>query len=98
MLKNSIKTTNSPVLAKICVYVKIPASYSNKKRISLIGTYATVKPDLDNCQKIIFDAISKDAWNKSAYLLDNDNQICKINASKRYAEIPFVRLAIYKID
>ncbi|MCK4258771.1 MAG: RusA family crossover junction endodeoxyribonuclease [Halanaerobiales bacterium] len=65
------------ISAKIDVIVEPPQSYSEKKRQKMIGEPLIVKPDIDNIQKAIFDAL-----NKIAYY--DDNQIYEVHIVKRY--------------
>jgi len=95
-----IAPISGPVSVYLYINIKIPKSYNKKKRLELLNGYelgsapAMTKPDLDNCQKIIIDAISKDQWNKGSYLLENDSQICSIHVYKFYAEESSIRLMV----
>ena len=64
----------------IVAYFEIPKSYS-KKRVREIeekGLRPTCKPDLDNIQKVVLDAL-----NGLAYT--DDAQVVKISCEKKYA-------------
>lgn len=54
-------------------YMELPASYSKKKKQSLMGTPHHQKPDIDNICKSVLDA-----------LLPEDKNIWKISAEKRW--------------
>ena len=75
--------------ASITVGVPIPPSYSKKKQaLCRDGFIApTKKPDADNVQKSIFDAL-----NGFAYV--DDVQIVKVIFEKKYANVPFVEVEI----
>lgn len=61
----------------VCAFV--PPKSCNKKEYEARIESGTPVPDLDNCIKAIADAI------QDAGLFDNDSQICKIVAEKKYA-------------
>lgn len=72
----------APVSLDIAIAVAVPASWSKRKREhALAGTLMPAgKPDLDNCIKLIADALNGIVWR-------DDKQIVRMVASKRYAEI-----------
>ena len=94
MDKNKISPTSKPVVVNVYINLKIPKSYSKKRREELLNEWAPVKPDIDNCLKLVIDAISKDPWHQGQYLLENDNQVCEIYTQKKYAEEASVRMTI----
>ena len=79
-----------PIKVLLNVYVNIPKSASNKKKLLMKnGVLCPVKrPDLDNVIKIFCDALQS-----VAYM--NDTQIVEIRAIKRYSDRPRVFLRIY---
>ena len=70
-----------PVIIEGFFYFKIPKSYSKKRRQGILNftdnSYVK-KPDLDNCLKIVMDALNKIAF-------DDDSQIIKMTGSKNYS-------------
>lgn len=74
------------------ILVSVPASWSQKKQAqALAGAIRpTTKPDIDNVEKAIFDAINKVVWK-------DDVQVVDVRKSKRYSATPgvqvFIRLA-----
>lgn len=80
-----------PVSLTVAIQVTPPASWSRKRRsLALGGEMApTGKPDVSNVLKAIEDAL-----NGIAYA--DDAQICRIAASKRYAETPGVTVWVRK--
>lgn len=72
----------APVSLDIAIAVAVPASWSKRKRDhALAGTLMpTGKPDLDNCVKLIADALNGIVWR-------DDKQIVRMVASKRYAAV-----------
>lgn len=56
--------------------IPFPKSYSNKKRLELIGQPHQIKPDLDNLLKAFNDALAKE-----------DSYIHTIKASKKWGRI-----------
>ena len=79
--------------AEIVVGVPIPPSYSKKKQsLCKCGFIApTKKPDADNIQKSVFDAL-----NGFAYV--DDVQIVRVMFEKKYADVPFVEVTIDELQ
>lgn len=61
--------------------MEIPKSYSNKKRLSLVGTYVIKKPDIDNLIKSVQDGLN-------GIVYHDDNQIANVSATKIYSLEP----------
>jgi Holliday junction resolvase RusA-like endonuclease len=79
----------------ICVDIyaahPIPATTSQKQRRLMIAQPAPVKPDKDNIEKIIYDALNKIAW-------PDDNRVTDGSYKKRYADgQPFVNVTISEV-
>lgn len=78
LAKTRIKEpTDKPVYMKIEFFFKIPKSWNRLKRET--AKWHTGKPDIDNLQKAI-----KDALNGVAY--KDDSQVCFVKARKQYAQ------------
>jgi Holliday junction resolvase RusA-like endonuclease len=73
----------TPVAVIVGIDVEVPASWSRKRREAALGGIArpTGKPDLDNCIKLLMDALNKLVW-------VDDAQVVRLSASKRYATAP----------
>lgn len=56
-----------------------PKSWSNKKRLTMIGQYKNTKPDIDNLLKTVLDAANDHLW-------VDDKQIVDITSYKKYGE------------
>lgn len=82
----------NPVALKIkCFYGLAMRDSKKKKTAKLAGAIRpTKKPDIDNCIKIIADAL-----NGLAYV--DDTQIVAVVAEKFYAEIPRVEVEITEV-
>lgn len=80
-----------PVYMEIQYYFTIPKSWSQKKKNEHIGNWHTSKPDIDNLNKAIMDAL-----NGIAYL--DDAQICYIKSSKKYATNSNISIYMTKIN
>jgi len=67
----------------------IPVSWSKRKQADALHgrIYPTTKPDIDNVEKAIFDALNGVVWR-------DDVQVVRVTKSKRYAETPGVRVWI----
>jgi len=70
---------DQPVLVVITAFFQMPASWSQKKRKQLDGTYCTKKPDTDNVIKSILDGILGTAY-------EDDKQVVVCVGAKYWAE------------
>ena len=72
-----------PVELNILAVFGVPASWSTKKRNSALVGYVwpTVKPDWDNIEKVVGDALKGIAWS-------DDAQVCKTDCRKVYGIEP----------
>ena len=75
---------------EIIFNMPIPKSYSNKKKIALMGTHHTKRPDLDNLIKSIKDGLSGVAYK-------DDSQVSVIVAKKIYSTVPSVEVMIREL-
>ena len=87
------KLLEGPLSLRVVFYRSIPASMSKKKSgLANCGWIRpTTKPDLDNCLKLV-----KDAMNKIFY--HDDSQICSVVAEKYYSGTPRIEVTIGKIE
>ena len=77
------------LLAKIYYGFRIPKSTPKKNIPGMLARYVrpTVKPDLDNLDKAVMDALNKVAYK-------DDSQIVAKVSKKHYAEVPHVTIII----
>lgn len=77
------------VAVTLDIAVQVPASWSQKKqRAALAGeVYPTTKPDIDNVEKAVFDALNGTAWK-------DDVQVVNVSKVKRYGATPRVVVTI----
>jgi Holliday junction resolvase RusA-like endonuclease len=68
-------------------YMPIPASLSEKKKLSLNKTMHTKKPDLDNLVKWIKDIFNKTVW-------QDDSQVYFLQATKFYSDRPKTEITV----
>ena len=68
-----------------------PKSWSNKKRLEMIGQYKRTKPDIDNLIKTVLDAANKHLWK-------DDNQIVEVRSFKKYADEPKIVMSVTEVD
>lgn len=82
-----------PISITIAFYYPIPKSWSKRKKDDANdqGIMPTVKPDLDNCVKGIFDALNGIAWK-------DDNQVVDLRTMKRYAIEPMIVITINEME
>ncbi len=76
----------------IHITVPIAESWSKKRRAAAVAgeIKPTGKPDADNTQKLLFDALNGIIWK-------DDAQIVDIRFSKRYGERPRTELTIWEV-
>lgn len=82
-----------PIIVSIEFGMAVPQSTS-KKRAGLMlsdNIKHTVKPDVDNLVKAVFDALNGVAWY-------DDAQIVALNVSKKYVESPHIYITIQDFD
>lgn len=67
----------------------IPASWSQKKQAQAKAgeLHPTTKPDIDNVEKAIFDAMNGVVWR-------DDVQVVRVSKAKAYAATPGVHVAV----
>ena len=77
---------------EIQAFYPIPKSFSKKKRNDAIfeRIRPTTKPDVDNCVKIVLDAL-----NGVAYY--DDKQVVSVSCEKYYGETGYLRISIQEI-
>jgi Holliday junction resolvase RusA-like endonuclease len=63
-----------PLIVNLSFNIAMPDSWSVKKKAEMNGTYHRQKPDRDNLEKAVFDAL----WKKDSMIADG-------NTSKRWA-------------
>lgn len=68
------------------LYVEIAFRFERPKSVK--RPYPSVKPDIDNCTKILLDSLNK-------YLWHDDSLIIGLKAIKLYATIPGIDLNVY---
>lgn len=70
---------DGPLDVEVDIVVEVPASWSKRKRAeALVGKVRpTGKPDIDNCTKLLMDALNKIVWR-------DDAQVVGLLVRKRY--------------
>lgn len=81
-----------PVDVHLHIGCQVPASWSRKKQEQALAgaILPTTKPDIDNIEKAIYDALNGVAWK-------DDVQVCDVVKRKRYAATPGVRVTIHPV-
>ena len=82
-----------PLKVKVVAYYEIPSSWSKKKTLQALNKeiLPTVKPDVDNCVKALFDALNEVLW-------QDDTQVVELSITKFYSDRPRVIMEIEKYD
>lgn len=82
---------DGPVAVTIAVWYQMPKSWPKYKRTDMKGLPHTSKPDMDNVIKSILDGLNGVAW-------EDDAQVCKITASKRWYDGEPMTIVIVEED
>lgn len=82
-----------PIRCEITACFGIPKSTSKKNREAMLNgkIRPTKKPDIDNIEKIILDALNKKAFY-------DDSQVVEIEVKKIYSETPCVIVEFEEVD
>jgi Holliday junction resolvase RusA-like endonuclease len=82
-MPNCFSPTTAPLRITMRFYIKIPVSFSKKKRaLAECGLiYPTGRPDLDNYAKFILDLLNEILW-------QDDAQVVEMVAMKAYSSQP----------
>lgn len=83
----------TPLDIRIIAYYPIPKSTSKKKQREMLEhrLRPTVKPDLDNVAKLVYDALNGVAWY-------DDNAIVDTQVRKFYSDMPRVDVSIRVVE
>lgn len=82
-----------PVFVHMEINLQVPASWSRKKQEAALAgrVLPTKKPDIDNVEKAIFDAINGVVWK-------DDVQVVEVVKRKQYAGVPGVLVRIELLE
>ena len=82
---------HGPVAVTISVWYDMPMSWPKYKKTQQKGLPHTQKPDIDNLIKAILDGLNGAAW-------EDDAQVCKVTASKRWYDGEPMAIVIVEED
>lgn len=86
-IKNTaMNTIDKPLLGPL----EIRIVFNFKRAKSSKDLYVTKRPDLDNLQKSVFDALNKVAWK-------DDSQIIRVHAEKNFSDVECIEITIVEI-
>ena len=90
MQKHKFSKLSGPVKVDLKIYLKVPASWSKKKKIEALegNIYPEGNGDLDNHIKSILDGLNGVAF-------DDDRQVVSITAQKAYFKENIIHIGIY---
>ena len=88
MAKSKCTISLLPIYMKIDFFFTTPKSWSQKKKDA--AKWHTLKPDIDNLQKGVKDALNGIAYN-------DDSQVCLVQARKQYATSSGILIEIENI-
>jgi Holliday junction resolvase RusA-like endonuclease len=88
-----LNPTADAVMLEMVAFVPIPKSWSRAKRARALAglLFPTGRPDLDNYEKAVTDALNGICY-------EDDSQICDVVKSKRYSDTPSVFVTVRPID
>ena len=78
-LTHKMPILDGAVRLRVVFDMPIPKSWSKKRKNEAEGCYHTSKPDSDNLQKALLDAMN-------GIVFEDDSQVADIRAVKRYAK------------
>ena len=87
----NVVPTTKLIYAQLDFYVKIPKSWSKKKKSLKNGKYCDNNADIDNYCKAILDSLE-------GVYYENDKQIVMIRARKFYSETPRIEYTQEELD
>lgn len=82
-----------PVFVHMEITLQVPQSWSKKKKLAALAgrVMPTKKPDIDNVEKAIFDALNGVVWK-------DDVQVIEVVKRKAYGEVPGVMVSISELE
>ncbi|KKO51132.1 RusA family crossover junction endodeoxyribonuclease [Paenibacillus sp. DMB20] len=91
--KHFVEPINGPVATEIDFYYPVPKSWSKKEKDRALKgeTFPTVKPDIDNVVKGIFDSLNKIAW-------EDDNRVVALITRKYYSTQPRIVIKVWEVE
>ena len=81
-----------PVFLNISFFMSIPKSLSIKKQKIMINKYHIKRPDIDNLEVMLYNALVK------AEAIIDDSQISSVTSRKVYSDNPRTEVEILMID
>jgi Holliday junction resolvase RusA-like endonuclease len=83
---------DGPCAVSLNIFMSVPASWSRRKRLLALGgdLLPTKKPDADNIEKVVFDAMNGVVWR-------DDSQVVDSVKHKRYSDTPCVHVIVSEI-
>jgi len=84
---------DGPVSLTVYFFFPIPRSWPREKRVLALNCelLPTVKPDLDNCTKLVSDALTGIVWK-------NDSQAIFIRVAKFYSDRPRTEIVVGSLE
>lgn len=86
-----LKPLESTISCQLDISLKIPASWSKKRKKQALGRFVTTRPDLDNYEKMYLDVLNGIAYK-------DDSQIAQIFSQKVYSNNPGVRIRLIPLE
>lgn len=82
---------SGPVELNITFYLPIPPSWTKTKQRDMDGQLHTSRPDRDNLEKGVCDALNKIVWK-------DDGQVCMGTTIKRYSREPRIEIEVKEVS
>ena len=89
--KKYLEVSEKPIKMTMCFYFEPPKSAGKFKKMKMIGKPYMKKPDLDNIEKAICDALNEIAYK-------DDCQVCEKYTKKIYGETNRIEIVLQEIE
>ena len=83
------KPSANPIFVEVAFLFETPKSWSKKKKKAALDGYHVSKPDIDNLEKSVFDALNGIVW-------IDDAQVFKVIKEKKYSQESSIQIKIYE--
>ena len=87
-IKKLVTMHDGPVIIDLEFNFKKPKSWSKKKKAE--ADWHTSKPDMDNLEKSVLDALNGIAYK-------DDSQVCKVTKEKKWAEEDAIFISVKRL-
>lgn len=87
LLMGKVTLYAEPLRLDVTFFKEIPKSYSKKLRDEMDGTYISIKPDLDNYEKAIYDSLNECVWKDDSQIVEHSTRKVWVKSEPRIVVI-----------